>query len=124
MEQPSTHNIGQKGENTAVEFLQNKGYRILARNYVHNKNEIDIIARDKNTIVFVEVKERSTDFFGQPYEAVNKKKQQLIIQVADNYLRRYNIDLEARFDVVSITVVPNTTPRIDHIQNAFSPFDI
>ncbi len=124
MEKPSTHNIGQKGEDIAVEFLQNKDYHILTRNYVYNKNEIDIVARDKNTIVFVEVKERSTDYFGQPYQAVNRKKQQLIIKVADNYLRRYRIDLEARFDVISIIIDPTLPLQIEHIENAFSPLDV
>ena len=121
MEKQSTYQIGMKGEDLAAEFLENLGYHILTRNYIHNKKEIDIIARDYNEVVFVEVKERATEQFGMPYEAVNKKKQQRIISVADNYIRRYNIDLEARFDIISITVNPTSPPKIVHIKNAFTP---
>ena len=121
MEKQSTYQTGRKGEDLAAGFLEDAGYRILTRNYVYNKKEIDIVARDKNEIVFVEVKERATEQFGMPYEAVNKRKQQNIISVADNYIRRYNIDLEARFDIISITLNPFLPPKIVHIKNAFTP---
>ncbi|MBP3253165.1 MAG: YraN family protein [Bacteroidales bacterium] len=121
MDSFSTYQAGKKGEDTAVEFLEKKGYSILARNYVYRKKEIDIIARDKNTVVFVEVKERSTDYFGQPYDAVNMKKQKSIVTVADNYIRQHNIDMESRFDVVSIVFCKDGVPVIEHIESAFEP---
>ncbi|MBR1626607.1 MAG: YraN family protein [Bacteroidales bacterium] len=117
----STYKKGRSGEDMACSFLESLGYRILTRNYVYKKKEVDIVARDKNEIVFVEVKQRATDRFGQPYEAVNRKKQQSIIMVADNYISRYAIDLEARFDIISITQHPTLPPKIEHIKNAFIP---
>ena len=116
----STYEKGRQGEALACRFLEEKGYIILARNFVWQKHEIDIIAQDKNEIVFIEVKERETDVFGEPYEAVNLRKQKYIINVADYYLRKFNIKFEARFDVISITL-NNTSPNIEHIQNAFTP---
>ncbi|MGP1515606.1 MAG: YraN family protein [Bacteroidales bacterium] len=121
MEKINTYQVGRRGEDIAVDFLENLGYKILTRNYIHNKKEVDIVARDKNEVVFVEVKQRATGQFGQPYKAVNRKKQQSIIMVADNYIKRYNIDLEARFDVISIVLGTSLTPQIEHIKNAFVP---
>ncbi len=121
MNNTSTYNIGKQGEDLATEFLERQGYRILERNFVHNKKEIDIIAQDKNTIVFVEVKERSTDVFGEPFEAVNLQKQKRIINVADSYIRKHNIDLESRFDIISIVKSPNEETKILHIKDAFTP---
>lgn len=112
---------GNLGEDIAIDFLIGKGYRIFARNYVYKKKEIDIIALDKNTVVFVEVKERGTNVFGEPFEAVNIKKQRSIIMVANEYIKRNNIDLESRFDIISITMEPQKEPHIEHIVNAFSP---
>ncbi len=117
----NTKDKGNLGEELAVEFLEDRGYIIMARNYVHNKKEIDIIARDKNTIVFVEVKERATDFFGEPFRAVDLKKQRSIIMVADNYIRKNKIDLESRFDIISITLQASQKPKIEHIISAFEP---
>lgn len=121
MNKENTHSKGQKGENLACEYLESLGYHILARNYIYCKKEIDIVAKDKNEVVFVEVKERATEVFGKPYEAVNIAKQRNIITVADNYIKKYNIDLEARFDIISITIMPSSEPKIVHIKNAFSP---
>lgn len=119
----STYVKGRKGEDLATEYLMQKGYRIIQRNVTFMKNEIDIIARDKNEIVFVEVKERATDVFGSPYEKVDRKKQELIIKVADNYIRKNDINFEARFDIVSIVDIDSEKPKIEHIINAFSPCD-
>ncbi len=116
----STYIKGRLGENTACSFLEDKGYIILARNFVYKGYEVDIIAQDKNEIVFIEVKQRETNAFGEPYLAVNLQKQKKIIRVADYYLRKFNIDFEARFDIISITL-NNTSPKIEHIPNAFAP---
>lgn len=122
----STKSIGSKGEQLAADFLSAKGYRIVQRNYFAFKVEIDLIALDESTnqIVFIEVKTLQNDFFQQPYEEVNLKKQRNIIKAADTYLRRHDIDKEARFDVVSIVLKPDADPEINHIISAFCVIDL
>ena len=122
----STKSIGSKGEQLATDFLSAKGYRIVQRNYFAFKVEIDLIALDESTnqIVFIEVKTLQNDFFQQPYEEVNLKKQRNIIKAADTYLRRHDIDKEARFDVVSIVLKPDAEPEINHIISAFCVIDL
>ncbi len=121
----STKATGSKGEQIATDFLSAKGYRILQRNYVAFHVEIDLIAFDETTnqIVFTEVKTLRNDFFQQPYEEVNFRKQKNIIKAADTYLRRHDIDKEARFDVVSILLKDEAEPEITHIISAFSAID-
>ena len=121
----NTKAFGDKGEQIAVEFLKNKGYDILHRNFVASGNELDIVAFDYSTnqIVFVEVKTLSDDCFQMPYQEVNMKKQKKIIRAANSYLIRYNIDKEARFDVISIVKRENADPQIEHIISAFTAFD-
>lgn len=122
----NTKSIGSKGEQLAADFLSAKGYRIVQRNYFAFKVEIDLIALDESTnqIVFIEVKTLQNDFFQQPYEEVNLKKQRNIIKAADTYLRRHDIDKEARFDVVSIVLKPDAEPEINHIISAFCVIDL
>lgn len=117
----STFIKGRQGEDLACRFLQEKGYTIIARNYVYRKHEVDIIAEDKNEIVFIEVKQRDTNIFGEPYEAVTLQKQKFIINVANHYIQHFRIDLEARFDIISITTLPFQPAKIEHIENAFTP---
>lgn len=110
---------GKKGEEFAVAYLKSKGYRIIERNYKCLFGEIDIVAKDGNTVVFVEVKSRKSEDFGDPQAAVGREKQKKISRVALAYLeekRRYPCD--ARFDVVAVKMLPagNT---IELIQNAF-----
>lgn len=121
----NTKAFGDKGEQIAVEFLKNKGYDILHRNFVASGNELDIVAFDYSTnqIVFVEVKTLADDFFQMPYQEVNMKKQKKIIRAANSYLIRYNIDKESRFDVISIVKRENADPQIEHIISAFTAFD-
>lgn len=116
--------LGNLGEDVACDFLKEKGYKILERNFVWNRNEIDIIAEDEKErrIVFVEVKTRNTDYFMQPFEAVDFKKQRLIIKVANAYIRSRRIDLEARFDVISIVQSDGDNQVIEHITGAFEPY--
>ena len=115
------HNqLGEKGENLAVQLLREKGYSILAENWRSGRNELDIIARIGETLVFVEVKTRSTAFFGDPSEAVSVAKQKRIVQAANDYMQQYEIELEARFDVIS--VITTTAEQIlDHMEDAFYP---
>lgn len=122
----STKSIGSIGEWLATDFLSAKGYRIVQRNYFAFKVEIDLIALDESTnqIVFIEVKTLQNDYFQQPYEEVNLKKQRNIIKAADTYLRRHNIEKEARFDVVSIVLKTDSQVKITHIISAFSAIDL
>lgn len=118
------HNeFGKLAEELAENFLKEKGCSILAKNYIYDKAEIDIIAQDENQIVIVEVKARATDVFILPQEAVNKKKIRLMVKAANHYIEENNIDLEARFDIIS--VLPNESGKleINHIKNAFDAFD-
>lgn len=110
--------IGKEGEDKACQYLQDKGYQILERNYKAGKNEIDIIARHSGMVVFVEVKTRSTDLFAPPERAVNSAKQKAIIKVANSYIIQHNIEAEARFDIVAIVTQQGQT-KINHIENAF-----
>ncbi len=125
MQQVNTKTFGNFGEQLASDYLNGKGYRILQRNFVAFHTEIDIIALDEscNQIVFVEVKTLKDDYFQQPYEEVNRKKQKNIIKTANVYLQRCELDKEARFDIVSIVQPQGTEPKIEHIISAFSAFD-
>ena len=111
---------GRYGEDLAAKFLQNSGYRILAKNWRYGHKEIDIIAKDVETIVIVEVKLRSNDFFGYPEQAVNRRKQKLLIEAADAYLEKNNLNNEVRYDVVAIIFEKNKK-RLLHIKDAFIP---
>lgn len=125
MSERNTKTLGNFGEQLASDYLSGKGYRILQRNFVAFHTEIDIIALDEscNQIVFVEVKTLKDDYFQQPYEEVNRKKQKNIIKTANVYLQRCELDKEARFDIVSIVQPQGTEPKIEHIISAFSAFD-
>lgn len=112
--------LGKKGENIAAGHLKGKGYKILERNWRYGKDEIDIIAETEMFIVFVEVKTRSTNYFGEPEESVTDKKQQFIIRAADEYVIQKEIDKEVRFDIVSI-IIESNKQTIRHIEDAFYP---
>jgi putative endonuclease len=114
------HDLGKRGEDTAVEHLRKSGYRILGRNWKSGKTEIDIIAENSEFIVFVEVKTRSEDFREDPKVAVNREKQRSIIFAADNYVKWNYIDKESRFDVITV-IMKDNVPQIDHIEDAFYP---
>ena len=117
---PKSHiELGQRGERIAVKFLKNYGYNIISTNYRTRLGQIDIIAKDKKTICFVEVKTRRTKRFGHPYEAVETSKQRRINRVSLMYLKQNGlIDSPARFDVVSISYT-DEQPKIELIKNAF-----
>lgn len=111
--------LGSSGESKAASFLTDNGYKILAKNYRTKFGEIDIIASDKDTICFVEVKARSTDRFGFPQEAILTNKKRRIAKAALLFLKeRKLLDKKARFDVIAITFQKDL-PKVDLIQNAF-----
>ena len=115
----TNQSLGLVGEEAAVAFLKEKGYRILERNFKCRLGEVDIIARDNETYCFVEVKTRSSEDFGLPQEAVSRQKQAQISKAALHYLKtRKLFEKSARFDVVSV-LYKDSVPKIDLIENAF-----
>jgi putative endonuclease len=111
--------LGKKGEELALRFLKKNGYRIFARNYVCKMGEVDIIAKEKDTLVFVEVKTRTSTAFGPPQLAVNPAKQMQLSKVALYFLKEKCLeDVKARFDVVAILIGPKG-PEIELIRDAF-----
>ena len=114
------HNkIGIKGEQIAADFLQNKGYIIINRNWRSGNKEIDIVAKKGDTLVFFEIKTRSTLEFGFPEESVTRKKQQHLKYAADAYVRQHPGSDYIRFDIISIIVDGETTKEIVHFEEAF-----
>lgn len=117
---PNHIETGIKGERAAEDFLIQKGYKILEKNWRYKKLELDIIAFYNNTLVIVEVKSRTGTYFQQPFQAVTKKKQRFIIEATNAYIEKNNIDFETRFDIISI-VERNNKFEIEHIEDAFYP---
>jgi putative endonuclease len=115
----NTVSLGSEGEGLAVEFLKKKNYKIIAKNYKTFIGEIDIIAKDGDTIVFVEVKTRANDAFGLPFEAVNKGKRQKLKNLALLFLKKHPREAPARFDVISIVQTHDGNKVIEHITDAF-----
>lgn len=112
--------LGEWGEEQAVLYLRRQGLKILVRNYRTPVGEIDIIARSKKDLLFVEVKTRRGTGFGLPQEAVDRRKQQQIIRTAQWYLKQGKIGkLQPRFDVVAILCQSDNSVKINHLQNAF-----
>lgn len=117
--------LGRFGEKKAVAFLKKNGYRIVEKNYKCRLGEIDIIAIDKNTLVFVEVKSRTQSNFGEPQESVNYQKIRHISNVALNYIQKKKLeDVNIRFDVVGVSFGDNKKPHIELIKDAFHPSEI
>lgn len=112
--------FGKIGEDKAVELLKTEGYKILARNYRTKSGELDIVAKDRGTICFVEVKTRLDAEFGLPVEAITKPKQRQIIKTALVYLKENNLlNNNARFDVVSV-LGEEDNQKLELIKNAFT----
>jgi len=112
--------IGSKGEDIAAGFLKDKGYIIIERNYKTPIGEVDIIARDRDTIVFVEVKTALSDRFGEPEYWVTPAKQKQIVKVANAYLYSKGItDVDCRFDVMTLRK-DGDQYQINHYENAFT----
>jgi putative endonuclease len=110
--------LGSEGEDLAVQFLRKKGYRILEKNFKTPLGEIDIIARDGNTVAFIEVKTRTNDSFGYPFEAVNNRKRHKMKNLALLYLKKQGKEHPVRFDVISI-FQKDGKGEIQHIIDAF-----
>lgn len=113
--------LGERGEAAALKYLRRRGYKILARGDCVSRGELDLVALDRRTIVFVEVKTRQSHDAGHPAEAVDEEKQRRLTDLAAGFLKRYRLlDYPARFDVIAITwPADQRRPRIEHIKNAF-----
>jgi putative endonuclease len=118
--------LGKQGEDAAAKFLRRQGFRILARSVDSPLGELDIVAVDGRTVVFVEVKTRRSSDAGHPTEAVDSRKEQRMTQAALAYLKANRLlNYAARFDVVAITWPEDARqPTIEHYKNAFSPVGI
>lgn len=116
------HNeTGKQGEAKAVEYLQENGYTILEQNFVFQKAEIDIIARKGDWLIVVEVKTRTSTDYGNPEDFVNTKKIKLLVKAIDEYVQQSDLDLEIRFDIISIVKTDNKF-NIEHLEDAFYYF--
>ena len=111
--------LGKEGERIAEQYLKKKGYRLVERNYRCAAGELDLIVLDHRVVVFVEVKTRTGDGFGSPFEAVEFRKQRKMIQAAQYFLAEKKLQQrDARFDVVGISW-PGRDPMVENIENAF-----
>jgi len=117
----AAHNeLGKRGEELAADYLREKGYRILETNWRFGRNELDLIAREDQSLVIIEVKTRYSNVFVEPEMAVTREKQRAIIRSANAYVKFKRWKQETRFDIISI-VMNETQQKITHIQDAFSP---
>ncbi len=117
----NTKEIGRFGEDAAVKHLKKKGYKIAARNYSCKFGEIDIIARQGESLIFVEVKTRSSVLYGTPAEAVTYNKKQHIVNAAKHYLMQAEYDGNVRFDVIEVYLSERgRAERLEHIENAIT----
>lgn len=113
------HNeLGKVGEQLAYELLIEKGFDIVEQNYRQGNAEIDIIAKKGNILTVVEVKTRSTNYFGNPQDFVNSKKKKLLIEAIDTYVVKHDLDVDVQFDIIAILKNGNQF-EIEHIEDAF-----
>jgi|TARA_B110000967_G_scaffold207902_1_gene258462 putative endonuclease len=118
----AAHNeLGKKGENLAIDFLIKNDYKILEKNYRYLKAEVDIIAQKNNLLVVVEVKTRSSDYFGDPQDFITPKKIKLLLSAIDYYVVQRDLNVEVRFDIIAILLQKNET-KIEHLEDAFLHF--
>jgi len=118
----ASHNeLGKLGEDLAVEYLKKNGYTILNTNWTFQKAEIDIIAQIENTLAIVEVKTRSSLEFGLPQDFVKPKKIQLLVKAVDAYVCEKDLDIEVRFDIISVHKEGKSF-AIEHLIDAFYYF--
>lgn len=116
------HNeLGEKGEQIAIDLLIQNDYKILEKNYRYLKAEVDIIAQKNDVLAAIEVKTRSSAYFGNPEEFVSPKKIKLLLSAIDNYVLENDLDVEVRFDIIAIISNKKGT-KTEHIKDAFLHF--
>jgi putative endonuclease len=113
--------LGRKGESLAKAHLENSGYEIMDENWTHDRAEIDLIAYKDSIIIFAEVKTRTGNFFGEPEDFVDARKQKLLVKAADEYIYLMNHQGEVRFDIISILFDKQKNYTLKHIEDAFWP---
>ncbi len=117
----SSREVGLHGEDIAVKYLEVLGFPIVCRNFRSGFGEIDLVAKDGDTIVFVEVKARRSRQFGKAVEQITKEKQRKIMKAAGEYLRRCGaLGSCVRFDVLAIDILPGGEEIIEHVKGAFN----
>jgi putative endonuclease len=115
------HLTGAAGEQLACQHLVEQGYTLLHRNWRHGRGELDLVMRQANALVVVEVKTRSTSRHGDPEEAVDPRKQRELVRAAEAYVDLHGLDLDIRFDIVSVVIEATGRTEIFHIPEAFYP---
>jgi len=113
------HEIGKKGEEVAKSYLEEKGYNIIEQNWRYSRAEVDIIAKEEEVLVFVEVKARSYNYYGPPEDFVTAKKRKLLSIAASAYMQKHNHDWVIRFDIISVLFGEEKTYKIQHFEDAF-----
>ncbi|MBR6841222.1 MAG: YraN family protein [Prevotella sp.] len=114
----AAHNeLGKWGEALAAEYVEKQGYEILERDWKSGHHDLDIIAKDEDTLVIIEVKTRRNRLFGDPEEAIDYKKRLSLQSAINHYVKSHRINAPVRFDVISIVGTVSSTPDIDHIKN-------
>ena len=118
----ATHNdLGNKGEKIALDYLIENNYKILEQNWRFKKAEVDIIALKKGVLAVIEVKTRSSDYFGNPQDFVNQKKIKLLVEAINEYVISRNLDVEVRFDIIAI-LKNKEKFELKHLKDAFLYF--
>ena len=115
------HDLGNKGEEIAVEHLRSLGYTIRHTNWRVQHLELDIVAMDDNELVVAEVKTRGSNSYEHPSEAVSNKKIRFLVNATEAYIQEYDLDVETRFDVISIIFFSKTDFELEHFKDAFYP---
>ena len=113
--------IGKQGEQLAQEYIRQQGYTLLEKNFRCKVGELDLIAKDRHMVVFLEVRTKTSTAYGPAYNSVTPHKQRQVKRVALFYIAQHNlVNTQFRFDVIGITLNPQSGEhRLDHIQNAF-----
>ena len=118
----ASHNeLGRTGERIAAEYLQREGFRIIGRNYVYRKAEIDLLAIDRDLLVAVEVKTRSKCTVGKPQDFVSADKIRLMLLAVNEFVRERDIDAEIRLDIIAVNI-EGKGYRVEHLRDAFYHF--
>ncbi len=114
----AAHNeLGKWGEVLAAEFVEKNGYEIIERDWKSGHHDLDIIARDEDTLVIIEVKTRRNRLFGNPEEAIDYKKRQSLQSAINHYVKSHRVNAPVRFDIISIVGTIGSTAEIDHIKD-------
>jgi len=113
--------LGRRGEAMAKEHLLEQGYEILNQNWTHGKAEVDLVARQHNQLIFVEVKTRTGNRYGEPQDFVDDRKQKLLASAADEYIYQAGHEGEIRFDIIAILFNAQKEFTLTHIEDAFWP---